>query len=250
MNFCPLSATALVFLISLTPGQHSAKADPVQNALDDPSLEWQAGDGWQPVEGEEALDKQDALVLETVYDDGPGEVVETIVTGPGLFGLWWRVSQGDDEDDMILEVDGEPHLQRDGDPYAWEPVAVNVPAGSHKIGVRARCDGGVLKALIDRASWIPGGRLPAAVAMGDADGQWLFYGDWRLEAGGFDGNGDEARISLPEGPANARLMRLLEGPARVHYWSKSLGGAVQEGEEAGWQRRTQIVGGRESEAAR
>jgi len=240
----------MLLLIVPLAGVPLVQADPLQDALDGTNLEWQASPGWQVVEGAEAFDGEDAVSLEAMNGEGPNEVIQTSVTGPGEYELWWSVREGDDENDMIVEIDGTPQLQRDGDPCAWEPVRVNVPAGNHTIGVRVYSDGGALKALIDRASWTPGGRFPAAVAMGDAEGQWISYGDWRLEGGGVDGNGDEARLSLADGPAHGRLARLLEGPARVHYWSKSLGGLLQEGEEAGWHRRTQIVGGRESKPAR
>lgn len=239
----------LVLIVPLV-GVPLVLADPFQNALDGPNLEWQASPGWQMAAGAEALDGEDAVTLEAMDDEGTNEVIHTSVTGPGVYELWWSVRQGDDENDMTVEIDGTPHLQREGDPYAWEPVRVNVPAGNHTIGVRVYSDGGALKVLIDQASWTPGGRFPAAVAMGDADGRWISYGDWRLEGGGVDGNGDEARLSLVEGPAQARLLRLLEGPARVHYWSQSLGGLLPQGQEAGWQRQTQIVGGRENQPAR
>ncbi|HWB05178.1 MAG TPA: hypothetical protein VG796_19255 [Verrucomicrobiales bacterium] len=204
-------------LATLTP----ASGLTLEEALDTPGVTWQATGPWTGLATTSARDTVDAVQV-TGVDDDYEQRLSTTLTGPGTFSLWWQTTAGGDEGNLFLEVDGRTAVYRSSDPFPWEQISVNVPAGTHTIAVLLRPDGPNTVTMVDQAAWIPGQRLPAAVAMEDPDGFWVLQGNWGQTAGtSRNGTGDSATLTYPGGDGYFSLSRLLDGPALVRFWQKA-----------------------------
>ena len=173
MNAGPFSSRLLAVLVPLVSlaARERAFSFTLTEALDDPALVWESSAEWT---GEADTGSHDGVdAARAVAGSGGSEHrLATTVTGPGVLSLWWSVPQPNDEGYIAFEVDGATVIRQWLGFGGWEQLSVNVPAGQHKVTVVVQPSGSVTT-LVDQASWSPGQRLPAAVAVGDADGFWV-----------------------------------------------------------------------------
>lgn len=188
-------------------------------ALDDPALEWESSGEWTGVEDSDSHDGVDAARAVAVSGSSEHRLATT-VTGPGVLSLWWSVPESNDEGRIHFKVDGRNVIGQGLEFAGWEQLSVNVPAGQHTIAVVVEPTGRPVTTLVDQASWSPGQRLPAAVAVGDPDGFWVQKGVWERTAGAArDGTGDAATVQAGDS-SRVQLLRLLDTPSVVRYWHK------------------------------
>jgi hypothetical protein len=160
---------------------------------------------------EEALGRRRVIVIETPAFQSPAGIypVNENPTGPRVTAY------------IYFKVDGRPVIGQWLGFAGWEQLSVNVPAGQHTVAVVVEPTGRPVTTLVDQASWSPGQRLPAAVAVGDADGFWVHKGVWEKMAGAArDGTGDAATVQHAGGSGGVHLLRLLDTPSIVRYWHK------------------------------
>ncbi|HEX2748351.1 MAG TPA: hypothetical protein VHM91_10165, partial [Verrucomicrobiales bacterium] len=188
-------------------------------ALDAPALSWQSTLGWSATFTSQAQDGLHAAQATAVANQSE-QRIGTSVTGPGLFSVSWRSLAGDEDGSLALEVDGRTVLKRNSQPFPWEQVSINVPAGFHSVSIIMRADNSDFTALVDQVAYT-GSRLPAALALGDPDGLWVQTTNWQQSGGAtHGGSGDFAAFQHPGGAGTLRLLRLLSEPATVKYWRK------------------------------
>src|SRR5262245_17308369 len=91
-------------------------------ALDEPGLNWEASPAWSAVVTASARDGVDAA--RSGSGSGYEHRLSTTVTGPGVLSMWWQVTAGDDDGDLVLEVDGLLVVRRATEPFPWEQLSL------------------------------------------------------------------------------------------------------------------------------
>jgi hypothetical protein len=211
---------------------NSVYAGPLEEALDDPVLTWQADAFWQSVASVEAHDGVDAA--QAALSNGNSRL-QTTVEGPGYLSFYWQVADGDDEGHAAVEVDNVEYLHKLG-PFAWEPVSINLTPGTHTVSIKVRAEWHPFVVRVDQMAWHTVEPLPAVAAL-EPGGLWLAEGPWEYGAGqGRTGAWDAARLTIPATGADQSrfsLKRLVTGPSTIRYWIK-LATVTPELYEGGW----------------
>ncbi len=134
-------------------------------ALDGPGLQWTTGGNANWFEQTtETRDGQDAA-QSGAPADSQNNWIQTTITGPGTLSFWWRCSSEAGYDFLLLYVDNELRPERLSGLTEWQPLALQVPVGSHTVRWAYAKDGSVAAnadaAWVDQVSFTSETQAPA-----------------------------------------------------------------------------------------